>query len=207
LKLDNLGLLVREKYNEGHPANSGDSCAETSRLALIRRVLDLDRGDLDLSKFITDDGIVRYPGSIWNDISNDQKLPLYLYLKATNSPLLAKYKYHDMLWPLKNLVGINTFGQSFIFKNINYRWDDGKQSFQLASESSCDYLNFLAQIFYAHITGNKNYLIRKAMKSVTADNAMIKVYDYYIGGKDSEPNSEWLVILYNDAIRKVWGCE
>jgi len=206
MKLDNLGLLVRERYDEGHPANYGESCAETSRFALIKRVLDLDVG-LPLWRFIdSDEGILRHPATIWRTgISEDQKRPLYLYLKSTNSSLLSKYKLHDSFWPLKNFIGIHTWVQALIFRNSEYRWDDGKKSWQPMKDSSCDYLNFIAQIFYAHITDNKNWLVRRAMKLITADDAMIKIHHYYLEGADAEPNAEWLVSMYNDAIRKVWA--
>jgi hypothetical protein len=155
-------------------------------------------------RFISDLGVLRHPDSPWreDDTSEDQKLPFYLVL-SLGLPLypwcLDMYKQQDKLWWLKEFTGVRTLVQSLIFK-FPYRWDDGHKRFQKTSDSSCDYLNFFAQLAHAHITDSTNILHKLAMKLVSKDTMKAKIVNYY----GHSPENQWLIDLYMKAIDLVY---
>lgn len=200
MQFDECGLLIT---NEPAPGCYGDSAAETARAGLLLLLVDNPPRTERLSGFdclFTDKGILRHPKSPWReeDTSEDQKLPLYLYLVALNDyALVNRYRKLDKLWFLKHLTGLRVLALALIFK-FPYRWDDGKKSFQPSKDSSCDYLNFCAQIFYAQIVGYTDPFLQLAVKLTRKDLIKIKIFDYY--GSDNY----WLIDLYHKAIDRVW---
>lgn len=89
--------------------------------------------------------------------------------------------------------------QAYVFK-FPYRWDDGKKWFGKSSESSCDYLNWLMALIYVQRDGH-TWASKKALSVISPETAWLKVLDYYY----EEPNAGWVLLLYREAICKLWG--
>lgn len=200
MRFDDYGLIIT---NESAPGCYGDSCAETSRLALISFVLNKPFDILKLGAFITTLGILRHPMSPWRegDTSDDQKSPLYYALSsycADGTGLLVKYLE---VAPKYRYAGLQAWGQAVIFTKIPWRWNDGFKKFEPMDNSSCDYLNFLAKIFYCYVNNDMGIFCRQAMALVSKERAIERIENYY--GNDKE-NNQWMIELYRQAIETVW---
>lgn len=199
MKFDSFGLIIT---NEPAPGCYGDSCAESARYQLAAMIAyNTGYRSFDFHYFITSVGILRHPLSPWHedDTSEDQKLPLFLALDVTDPSLATLYKAQDKWWRLKTFTGLRVLTQALLFQ-LPIRWDDGTMSFQWSSKSSCDYLNFAAQVFYAHLKNEKNILVRLAMKLIPQSKIKVKVLSYYM----NDPTNANLIHIYFSAIEKVW---
>lgn len=201
MKFDSLGCLVREKYEPGHPANLGDSCAETARYELLS-------GDscVSLGKFWTSIGFLRHPNSIWRekDTSSDQVLPLVLertmlpvhlgpriLIPGTktimSAGLWAAWHKHYRLLNMVNIV------QGWLF-NLSWRIADGGK-LERSEGKVQDWLNYLCVYFWLRDHGHW------ATLNQSKERCMKAVRKYYLEGPDQEKNSEWIVELYEKALK------
>jgi len=159
----------------------------------------------------------RHPlASVWGvDISNDQVLPMLVAYFASNSKTAPKrarwllpgtsvlvspgvwcvYRGH---WKLLNFVNIIQ-GLLFLFP---WRWSDDekfKGKFWKVERSNGkvqDYLNYLCVFIALKQSGKWATLITSKEKCLAA------VKKYYLEGEDAEPNSQWLVDLYERALNE-----
>ncbi len=203
---DNLGCLVRDFYPEGHIANLGDSCAETSRICLLEG----GHNFAALLKFGTLDGFLRHPnlaGTDWGypDFSNDQLLPWLMALDL-NYPDIARavrqwsptrihgtrtflsigswalvHQWHTLL----NLVNIV---QGLILR-LPYRIGDGGKIERTEGQVQ-DYLNMVCTYVYLQRLSKWATLPRD--KAICLD----AIRRYY----NTEPNSAWIVNAYERAL-------
>ncbi len=199
----------------GYPGNIGDSCAETSRYAHLKDLLNEDRSDVDLQQFQTETGFVRHPtapeGWREDDFSGDQALPLYLasrdnpsadpiYWKLRNSIETTGYKsgngdfispvFYGLVTDKQWLVSLSTAVQGLLFR-FPYRWSDAYKNIERQEGSSADYLNYLHAAVYASPYA-RSFVSKATLKQ--------KIRDYY----EVEPNSLWLVQLYDRVIDLYW---
>jgi len=198
MKFDELGCLIREKYEPGHPANLGDSCAETARHVI------LSGEPRPLSQFVTSAGFLRHPNSIWreDDTSADQVLPLILcrpwYAKGfrikipgtktiMSAGLWAAWHKHYRLLNVVNIV------QGWLF-NIKWRIADGGK-IERSEGQVQDFLNFICVYVFLKRSG------KWATLNQSKEKCMAAVRKYYLEGPDAEPNAEWLVDLYEKALK------
>lgn len=215
-------LLI--SMDESFPGSIGDSCAESSRYAVIAHV-NSKQPKLGLQYLVTDKGLVRHPDSPWreDDTSGDQAFPFIAAADLTqpelakkviqqtkdagyrtgNGDLISPGMYgqirraenKSMLW----LSDLPLLAQALIFK-IPFRWSDSKKAFETTADSSGDYLNFINAIAYAHAKGNITWPMRLAMRLVSKETALAKVKHYY----RNEPNSQWVTDEYEKAINLIW---
>jgi hypothetical protein len=89
-------------------------------------------------------------------------------------------------------------GQALLFK-FPYRWDDGRSAFESVEESSCDYLNWFMLLVQCEIYGCTVFS-RLAKRLVSSTTLKMKVASYYA----KEPNSLWILQLYEQAIDKAY---
>lgn len=89
MKIDLYGCMIMEETED--PGNLGDSCAETSRFAILCAFVDYDGNllrQIRLASFVTNEGFLRHPNApdgpprskdSWREVdaSSDQVLPLY----------------------------------------------------------------------------------------------------------------------------------
>lgn len=218
--IDNYKTIVMEQNPAGSPGNLGDSCAESSRVATLKFVLKQDSG-INLTVFITDNGIIRHPDSPWreNDTSGDQVYPL-IAAASLSQPELAKtivQKLSDagnktgngdrlspgmygQIYRAQNkpnlwISDLPVLAQALIFK-LPYRWSDSKKTLEKTSGSSGDYLNFVNALAFAKAKNNITWPMKLAMKLINKELVLQKVKDYY----QIEPNSKWLIDLYTEAL-------
>ena len=217
MRLEN-GLVVLDQC--GFPGNIGDSCAETSRLYVLKRFVtgQVENEKEILSQFITPKGIIRHPDSPWkeDDTSSDQVLPFVVAATKWTEPIpgclfFSRTGNGDLVTPnllavQKRALGksswfydLSILGQSFIFK-IPFRWNDEKKWFESSKDSSCDYLNFVMALIQSNESNSITWPIRSAIKRTSKDLVLNKIKQYYL----KEPNSENLVSLYSLAIDKIW---
>lgn len=212
MKVDSFSVLVRDR--QALPAGGGDSCAETCRAFILGRT------DLSVDFFNPDGVFVRHPTHYSDPVfgphsfTNDQLLPLMMAnlikgkmldigfpkIKGTDillAPLVVALKFR-LYW----LVNILNVIQGLIFK-FPYRWsDDGRLKDRLfpieKSEGKVqDYLNYIITYMFLLKMGKKATMITD---KETLTNAVRK---YYLEGPDPEPNSQWIVDLYETALVRV----
>lgn len=209
MRIDVCGAIVREKYPEGHNANFGDSCAETARAILLGCI-----EPLSLGAFIyADKGYLRHPAlkdeSGWGveDFSNDQALPWFLarILVAHDTSFCV----HN-LWKLKGtktwinpavwavvrqqwwLLNICNIVQGWLF-NLKWRIGDGGK-LQRSEGQVQDWLNYI--VVYVAL----KRLGKWAILNQSVEKCLAAVKKYYQKGPDAEPNSLWIVKLYESAL-------
>jgi hypothetical protein len=221
MHLDSQGLVVLDQ--DTFPGNIGDSCAETSRLVTLNS-LNNEFPWTQLSAFITDKGILRYPTSPWreDDTSSDQVAPLIAACSLTQpqltniviakivsagyktgngniiSPgLLTNMKRHQKsCW--QSFWDLAILGQALLFK-VPVRWSDSKKWFEPSSGSSADYLNFINGLAFAK-QRNWTWVCSLCVKLVSADTALAAVQSYY----KPEPNNSIILDAYAKSIQKIW---
>lgn len=195
MRFDELGCLIRERYELGHPANLGDSLAETTRY----EILSGDRPSL--GQFCTSIGFLRHPNSIWRekDTSADQVLPLVLVRPTLptqfgsrilipgtstvmSAGLWAAWHRHYKLLNIVNIV------QGWVF-NLSWRFADGGKV-ERSEGKVQDWLNYLFVYFWLRDNGHWATLNQSKERCIKA------VRKYYLEGDDIEPNSDWIVKLY-----------
>lgn len=201
MKFDSLGCLIREKYVPGHPGNLGDSCGETCRA----KILGSQRSDF--MRFCTPNGYLRHPNSIWreDDFSSDMLLPLLMAadlvyvgtqsnrwrIRGTNTFVsagvwaMARKQY----W-LLNIVNII---QGWLF-NLSWRIADGGK-IERSEGKVQDWLNYICVYVFLKRMG------KWATLNQSRERCMKAVRKYYLEGDDWEPNSNWIVELYDKNLR------
>lgn len=189
MKLDRFNLVVRDN------GDTGDSMAETSRLAILTRSYD----DNALYRFITPDGYKRHPDSPWpeSDMSNDQFLPwllavggwsrnAWIFIPGTRTlmqpaTIAAKLKW----WTVLNWLNIV---QGWLLA-LPFRWSDDEsegRGFRSSKNKVQDYLNMIVIWYFLKQHGKRATLPRPARECYWA------VWRYYARGHDPEPHSKWL---------------
>ena len=217
--LDSNGLVVLEQT--GPPGNTGDSCAETSRLMCLQHILKIPTIS-NVSLFLSPSGVIRYPGSVWgvSDTSSDQVAPLMsavpciledeiISLIKGNGYKTGNNEYITLgcLAQLKRAEGsriqflydLAIIGQALIFL-LPWRWNDSTGGITPSSGSVADYLNFINFLAYAKIR-HWTWSCRIAtwlVKQSTAYNAVVSYYR-------PEPNVMWLLDIYKQAIPEIWS--
>lgn len=212
MKPDQLGALVRERYQQGHPGNYGDSMAETARYALLTGA----QQQIDaLNVFETEIGYLRHPdvAGLWpeSDTSNDQFVPWLMALDLF-MPVYAERVRNDNKGRLK-LKGSNAYLQlgsiALIYKSdlllllvnllqgllLMLPWrikDDG--GIERHEGQVQDYLNLVCIHVYLKTRGR--YSLLPCKKSV----ALSAIKRYYLEGSDAEPYSEFIVQAYEEAL-------
>lgn len=158
----------------------------------------------------------RHPlASVWGvDISNDQVLPLLLgyHLPIPDAPLEPAWYLSGTStlvspgvwcasrghWKLLNFVNIIQ-GLLFLFP---WRWSDDKKfkgkfwKVERSNGKVQDYLNYICVFIALKQAGKWATLITSKEKCLAA------VKKYYLEGEDAEPNSQWLVDLYEGALNE-----
>lgn len=204
-----------EQHGGSWPASVGDSCAETSR-AVVLGSDKLDR--LDLTAFISSHGgYVRHPSLEnlpgWDrfDTTSDQVLPLILgfdhkmpalYWRTAPSKLAAP----GVMAAARNwwtLLGIINLIQAALFL-IPYRYSDderlsGFNRIVRTDDQYADYLNWFVVVYFLHKKGYTK-LVRAMTQLVDRFDLLRRVRGYYA----PEPNSEWIVALYERASLEVY---
>ncbi len=199
MKLVN-GAMVLEQCE--YPGNIGDSCAETSRFAIIG-----NSGQISLVQFITEMGFIRHPDAPedWRerDFSGDQAEPLALAnsviretirdrTKAnswrTGNGELITPRLYAILTGKRWLLAICILAQGLLFK-LPWRWSDSRNKFEITADSSADYLNYIVAAIQAP---------RWSRCLTSAALLKQKVRDYY----KPEPNSQWVIDAYDAVISK-----
>lgn len=212
MKFDNYGLLIREQNAADDPGRLGDSCAETSRLALADLIQNRYVNPLwELPKFVTPLGTIRHPDSPWreNDMSSDNELPLYM---ASRQACFAqtgfiKQKVISRGWKTGNgdFISPGYFAEivdSQVLRcmllivqvalfYIPIRWSDASRSFE-RNDASDGYLQWMLTACLAPPW------VRKLLSK---DKLKQKIAAYY----SPEPNSAWLVNIYNGVIERFWA--
>jgi hypothetical protein len=215
MKQDETGLLVSEIYQDGVPANLGDSMANTARmihLAQLHMPSEDYRGAVKLLKqFRTEKGYVRHPSPNlpveWreNDTSSDQMLPWYIITKSVAPELASEMRqrvkasyfrsgnggivapvFFAILIDSKILLNIFLSLQVVLFK-VPWRWNDEKKSLEKSEGSTCDYLNWF------HASRLASPWVQRLISKETLNK---KILSYY----ETEPNSEWLTEVYSEVI-------
>lgn len=225
------GTLISEKDPVGDPGRLGDSAANTSRYVVKT---DSPVHGAILQHFFTDQGEVRHPeldgfvdakGESWgvDDFSVDQWLPLWVACSLfqpvlrermfrrlcrrvlrigdgsfINAMILASIKrtYKKQNW----FYDLAFLGHAYISK-LPFRWSDSSHSFESSKESSADYLNwFIAGPLFAHRTNSFTWTMKRSLKVISKERIKERVAHYC----DSEPNSAWLLSLYDSVIDEVY---
>ena len=205
MKYDELGCLIREA--EEFPASYGDSCAETCRAL----VLGAKRGDWN--EFVTRKGYVRHPLLTnlegWNeeDFSNDQLAPLLMAIKLDGWSFFRRDSgrhiagtntlLNPATWALTRghyrLLSLFNLFQGLLL-SLPYRWQD-KGGFVSTEGESADWLNYVVTYVFLKRSGRWVTLLH------SKERCLEKVRHYYQGGTDAEPNSDWLLKLYEEALK------
>lgn len=214
---DSYGCLRMEQC--AFPGSVGDSCAETSRLAILTAYLDKDTSHRGvLLNFFSQFGVLRHPDSPWreNDTSGDQVMPLLIALHVSglyaNAEALMQPRTGngDLVSPLlyatqKRFSGkaswfwdLAALGQALISK-LPFRWSDDKRRFTQSSDSSCDYLNLLMYIIYAKMVSGETWPVKLARYLVGYSIFAEKISKYYA----PEPNP-FVVLYYIRALDEIY---
>ncbi len=212
MRIDENGVLVSEIWRDtdraGWCANRGDSLANTSRWCLL-----LNEQRNCLPGFRTGEGYLRHPSPMmpdaWKetDIPTDQLLPYFLAShKDYQTEIILRIKHNGwrtgngdyvspMFWAVLHnqrwALNIALIAQLAIF-SIPIRWSDSKKWFESSKDSTADVLNWF------HCLPLASQWVRR---QVNKDHARQKIHAYY----SNEPNSGWLLDLYDQAIEKVLG--
>lgn len=216
MKYDNLNCVIRERYADGHLANLGDSCAETSRLVILGDYYKSNGLFHFLSPFTT--GYLRHPQLAgvdgWNeaDFSNDQLLPFLMALDL-RYPVTGSQVRRDCLIDGGVIPGTKTkiqlatgflLSRSYRLLNIvnivqgallllPFRVADGGK-IERAEGQVQDYLNMIATYVYLRRRGVW------ATLPASRERCMKAVRKYYLEGEDAEPNADWIVRAYENAL-------
>lgn len=209
MRIDEYGTIELEQCS--WPGSIGDSCAETARYAHLLMLNGEYRLPVLLNRFITHTGYIRHPtapdGWRESDFSSDQALPLYLALKRnaaipellqaesrlrwrTGNGQLVSPALFFAIRRLDVMFSLVTLAQVALFK-LPWRWSDERHWFERSEGSSADYLNWLHCAVYCP---------RWIRRLISADLLKQKIADYY----KPEPNSAFLLSLYNKIIEKYW---
>lgn len=228
MKLDQNGLVVLDQT--GPPGNTGDSCCYTSCMITLQTLLGQPLSS-NLSLFVTPQGVIRYPGSVWNasDTSADQVAPLLAACSLTQPALAAEILQQldnsdfrtgngtlanpclmaqmaraegtilQQLWDISILV------QALIFR-LPFAWNPNASVkpnswFISSAGQSSGYLNFINFLAFATAKKNSTIACWLAKKVISSEKAMAEVTAYFV---PSEPNVEWMLNLYRQALPKIW---
>jgi len=205
MRRDEIGLLVSE--TSSWPGSIGDSCANTARSQVLNPVTTFTQF---LQAFVTATGFVRHPSAPegWreSDFSDDQMLPLYMAgSEAIKQKIRERSRFmsptggpHNPLtmciindWLISACFFL--FIQKCLMMYLPYRWSDRDglkwyQRFERTSESSADWLNWIAVAVYLK---RRNRLFI----SVPVDYVSRKVFDYF----SNEPNNTQVLADYEAA--------
>lgn len=222
MKYDRFEVLEKELVvpEEHKKSNVGDSCADTCRAL----VLGAKKGAW--ANFITHKGYIRHPslseeGPKWDerDFSNDQFLPLLMVmlLDPFYSQIFDITQKNNILkihgtetflsvgcWALLRkqfwLLNVANIIQGWIFR-FSYRWSDSEEAkkkiwrFEKSENESADYLNFIVIYVFLKRMGKWATLNRPK------EECLQKVREYFILNEKPEPNSEWVVELFERALK------
>lgn len=97
------------------------------------------------------------------------------------------------------------YQQVGLFKFVPYRWNDGKKCFEKTEETAADWLNWFMCLVYAETTGSHTWSTKRAAKAVPRAEFMKRIRAHYLEGREPEPNVQWLLALYEQAVVKVLG--
>lgn len=187
-----------------------------------------------LSRVITTKGLLRHPtapyhddkGNSWREdaFSFDQWAPLFLGAEAWGFEFSCKhfqggiernlfrtgnnqfvpltyftiwgrhYQSYGVVWD------IPLYLQGLAMKYFPWRWNDGTKKIENTKNSSADWLNFVHILLQAERLGHTK-LSLKTKKMFDAKEILEKIRNYY----EPEPNSNWLVELYEPIIVRVFG--
>lgn len=219
----NYGYI--ELNQTDRPGSIGDSLAYTSQYITIAYVAGKLGDKINLFAFVSEKGPLRHPDSPWreNDTSGDQVYPL-IAASALTQPVLsyrvikqikdAGYRTGngDKIPPgmygqirraqRKNALWVSDlpiFIQALFFK-IPIRWSDSKKWFEKSEGSSSDYLNFINALAFAKAEDNITWPMKLAMKLIPKQKVLEKVKDYF----KPEPNVQWLLDLYKEALEVIY---
>jgi len=222
--LDKNGLIIMEQDNT-LAGNTGDSCAETSRMVTLQMILGLPIKS-NTSLFLTNNGVTRYP-STWapSDTSSDQVIPLLPALSTAGRLIVLHQVYSAGIrtgngelatWPLicQLMRSIETKGQTaddlclvlqalvFILPiAFNPQATINPLTWFIRNvNQTANYLNFINMLAFAKMQ-NPTILSKLAMKLCKQSTALAAVQSYY----KPEPNSQWLIDLYIQALPKIWS--
>jgi len=229
--IDSLGLITLQQ--EGPPGCWGDGCAEASRYVTLLSLLGQPTDTINLSLFITPQGVVRYPQppGFWGpgDTSGDQIAPLIAATSLTNPQLcqtvMAQLDNNDFRTGngtlanpclmaqmaraegnmLQQLWDISILVQALIFK-LPFAWNPNASInpnswFISSAGQSSGYLNFINFLAFATAKKNSTIACWLAKKVISSEKAMTEVTAYFV---PSEPNVEWMLNLYRQALPKIW---
>lgn len=225
MKFDKYGLLVREKLREpGHEiANLGDSCADTCRYAILTGELKTvpfqsfavaHRG---LRGFVRHPLLLDLPGrEDWGvkGFTNDQLVPLLMCEALHGSWFGALLRISPPLFIpgttkiIQPAVYTILFRQWWLLDLMNhiqgwlialpFRWSDDKSEgtgFRSSKGKVQDYLTMICTTIFLCRLGRKAKLPRPV------DECLEAVRLYRQGAKDYEPNAEWEIKVYEDALK------
>lgn len=209
MKLEN-GELISEIWPDGHPANYGNSMAESSRYVHLCIWLYTEASrppykanlPIELLVFRTSETYIQSASpncpKDWL-VSSDQCIVWHLIMRSkemedriksagwrTPDGNLVSPMFYAVLTRNKFLLNLFVGLQALIFK-FPWRWNDGYKRIEHSSESSADYLNWLHCALYC------SKWIRRLVNIKTMEE---KIENYY----KPEPNSDWLVNLYKELI-------
>lgn len=202
------GALVREKYQPpSHPANHGDSCAESSRYVILD-----NPPTIWLPSFVVPgQGYVRHPSlrnlEGWgvSDFSNDQALPYLMALDLVDPIAASAFRRQNRIklmgtktyvsigvWALVRkqywLLNIANIVQGLLF-NVKYRIGD-EFKVEKSEGQVQDWINYAITYIFLKKIGNKATLNQPVEKVMAA------IRKYYLEGPDAEPNSHWIVNFF-----------
>lgn len=209
MKFDKYHTIEMEQC--GAPGNTGDSMAETSRVAKISAIGPPPWHRPDLMAFVTERGFIRHPDSPWreDDMTSDQMVPFYLAsrerfpnlkkliesrLKAagwrTGNGDLISPVFWSILKRKRTMTVFCLWTQAKLFK-FPWRWSDSKKWFEKTEGSSGDYLNWFIIALLVP---------KEAKKYIKREVLWQKIQDYY----KPEPNCEWVLDLYAVALQRFY---
>lgn len=204
MKFDNRGCLVRESGL--WPGNCGDSAAETCRSIILGD----DRGSW--IQFVYADGFLRHPSlsEVWggfSDFSGDQFVPLVIASGHHASVL------HGSMWRIRGTKALLAPAAWFLvrkwyvplnvcnaiqglFFRLPFRWSDSKMWFEKSDGAVADYLNHICIFVFLRRIG------KWATLNQPKERCMAAVRKYYLEGPDAEPNAEWIVEMFEKALKE-----
>jgi hypothetical protein len=181
---------------DGYPGDIGDSCAETSRLALLRGSSE----GLNLAGFKVNGVWRRHPETpdAWT-FSGDQAFPLLLAGSGDISLAFKNPGCFAAYFKLYILLELLTIAQALLFL-IPYRWSDDNRDkgFVRSEGSSADYLNFFMGMLVLHRAKELGFILKKLVPKHRLEG---KIASYYL----NQPNSAWFTDLYFKCINEVYG--
>lgn len=212
VKFDDRRCLVREKYQPwNHWANLGEAMAETSR----HRILE-PTSIGDLAQFINPDGpgFVRHwllkdvAGWDESDVSGDAFFAYAMARRLAGNPIVLPWyvtkipgtdkRMTPACWCLihefDGALNVCNRIQGNLF-DASVRWSDDLEQFEVDESKVQDWLNFIACYLFLKAIGKTATLTQSAEKCLAA------IRKYYLEGPDAEPNSQFIVQLYERNLR------